>query len=337
MTEFDTMRTMESPMPWGSAITAEYTNPQLHGYRAIMVADDIDPDSHERISTMITRFPRCILPEVNTHRVFSRNSASSRARSVRSTIQSVMDDPYIPLFTINHKGMGGDYLQGGELDHASRLWLSARDKAVSSELSLLLGDMYTGDATTVRDDWSGWIDMYYDKVYHSTDTISGVPDVHKQNANRLIEPFMWHEALITSTYWDNFFTLRIDGHAQPEMHAIAVLMKGIMDASRPRESSFHIPFVSNADMTSWDTIQSAFMESASECARISYKDKSTSSVKSGDELAMRMLHDGHMSPFEHQAVGTESYHGIIPQDGDYRERHGNLSSGWVQYRHIIGA
>ena len=45
---------------------------------AKIVADSINPQG-DRITTYLLTFPRFILAELNTHRVFSKNSASSRA------------------------------------------------------------------------------------------------------------------------------------------------------------------------------------------------------------------------------------------------------------------
>jgi thymidylate synthase ThyX len=45
--------------------------------------------------------------------------------------------------------------------------------------------------------------------------------LHKSLTNRLLEPFMWHTAIITATEWDNFFWQRCDPMAQPEMKAVA--------------------------------------------------------------------------------------------------------------------
>jgi len=41
--------------------------------------------------------PRIILAEFNTHRAFSRNSASSRAIPAKKMIESVATDPFIPV------------------------------------------------------------------------------------------------------------------------------------------------------------------------------------------------------------------------------------------------
>lgn len=338
MSVFDDLAVHEETAAWGRrTVAATHVDGMLHGYSATIVADTRNPRTGDRLTTMVVRFPRCILPEMNTHRVFSRNSASSRARSVRTTISGVMDDPYIPIFTRNGKGMSGSLMgQGADRDQATRIWLAARDAAVSSELSILLGDLYTGTPESVADDWSHWIDVYYDKVYHSDTPVQGAPSVHKQNANRIIEPYMWHEALITSSYWDNFFTLRLDDAAQPEMHATAAVMKAAMNISRPEESPIHSPFVEPDDPGDPEDVQAAFMRSAAECARISYRDRTAIGLSEGNDLGKRMLDSGHMSPFEHQAIDKAEFRRMgLEAESDEGHLCGNLSPEWVQFRHIL--
>jgi hypothetical protein len=63
---------------------------------ATVVADSINQFNH-RITTMLLIMPRYILAEFNTHRMFSRNSASSRAIPFKKMIDMVKNDPFIPL------------------------------------------------------------------------------------------------------------------------------------------------------------------------------------------------------------------------------------------------
>lgn len=344
-------------MPWGEVcVKASYDDNadfRLKGFKVIIVKDSLNSDN-ERLITMITRFPRCILPEVNTHRVFSRNSASSRARNVRTTIGGVMKEPYIPIFSENHKGMSGEIItDDNKVKEATRLWLEARDKAVESELKLLIGDK-----PVKADDYETILDNYYECVYNSNineidDSWSGALNIHKQNANRLIEPFMWHEALITSSYWDNFYNLRISDFAQPEIHALACLMLSAATASEPVRRMAHIPFVNDDCLTvdningkSWNDIRNILMSSASECARISYNDRSHLANKEDNTiLAERLLKDGHMSPLEHQALDINTFKRLLNMMPKEVREHcnnknnllkGNLSDGWVQNRHILG-
>lgn len=50
-----------------------------------------------RLTTMEITYPRCIHAEMLRHRVFSRNTASSRAIPVRKMIESVQTNPFIPI------------------------------------------------------------------------------------------------------------------------------------------------------------------------------------------------------------------------------------------------
>ena len=98
--------------------------------RAVVVADSITLYG-DRITTLELTFPRFLLPEFNTHRDFSRNSASSRARSVKKTLAEVSGDPFIPWhWTTEHVGMsGGEPLTGDDLLNARVAW---RDACYSS-------------------------------------------------------------------------------------------------------------------------------------------------------------------------------------------------------------
>ena len=72
----------------------------------------------DRITTFILTFPRIVLAEFNTHRMLSRNSASSRAIPFEKMVQMVQDDPFIPIkWMKDHKGMQGtEYFSDIEID-----------------------------------------------------------------------------------------------------------------------------------------------------------------------------------------------------------------------------
>lgn len=142
---------------------------------ARIVGDSLSPQGH-RITTMELVMPRYILAEFNTHRMFSRNSASSRAIPFEKMVKSVTENPFIPIaWQKHHKGMQGtEYLEGQEIKRfAPATWLRARDYAVQQATLL-----------------------------HQNVGIT------KQLANRLLEPFMYHKVLVTATEWENFFELR---------------------------------------------------------------------------------------------------------------------------------
>jgi hypothetical protein len=275
-------------------------------YAAEVLADSIGPDG-TRIITVQSTFPRFILAEVNTHRVFSRNSASSRAippNDVTGTdgkikaglITRVMEHPFVPeTFNRRVKGMGvGEELAEEAMQTSRRAWLHARDKAVQAAQILV------------------------------------EQDVDKSRVNRLLEPFMWHTAIITSTEWDNFRALRQpmnsdavpqrDFPAQPEFQIVARMVCDVIDGSTPRElkaGQWHLPKVSDQEMVSIDGVDrgvrivsdadgaDAFFwphVSSGRCARVSFdtQDNYEEPQKSYGR-SVGLTKPGHWSPLEHPA------------------------------------
>lgn len=156
--------------------------------QAKIIADSMN-EFGNRITTMIVTMPRFILAEFNTHRMFSRNSASSRAIPFEKMVKSVQENPFIPIaWQKDHKGMQGtEYFDKETLpiqetngskctttwvEEFNAQWLNARDYAVLR-------------ASRMNQD-----------------------EVTKQMCNRLLEPYMWHTVIVTATEWENFFALR---------------------------------------------------------------------------------------------------------------------------------
>lgn len=241
-------------------------------YSAKILRDSISPEG-VRLTTLEVTFPRIVLAEFNTHRVFSRNSASSRAIPVEKMLKRVEEDPFIPIYWgKNQKGMQAEQ----ELSEWDQLmakieWLEAKDRAVEQVQKLLeLG-------------------------------------VHKQITNRLLEPFMWHTVIVTATEWENWRGLRCNKDAQPEIRRIADMMMELLDSSKPtpvKEGEWHLPLVfdyaelKEAGYSLTDIIKIC----VGRCARVSYLTHDGKRDPKADiELYERLLRSGHMSPFEHAA------------------------------------
>jgi len=264
-------------------------------YEAKVLADSIGP-SGARLTTMQVTFPRIVLAEVNTHRALSRNSASSRAIPVERMLRRVEDDPFIPIhWGKNQKGMQADeFLDATDQIAAEEEWLRARDAAVESVRELLaLG-------------------------------------LHKQIANRLLEPWLWHTAIISATDWSNFFALRCHKDAQPEIQQAALMMRAARNASTPVRKylgEWHLPLVGTErdDVTIWDCpIEVVCKISVGRCARVSYLTHDGKRDPQADiDLCDRLQASGHMSPFEHVAQALSS-----------PTRNGNFS-GWLQLRKML--
>jgi hypothetical protein len=335
-----------------------FTDPLLFGYEVIVVLDslpsafgipvaydDVDIFDPRRLITIIGRLPRPVLAELNTHRDFTRNSASSRARSVKATIAEVMENAYIPLFTVNRKGMSGPFASEAVQAEAAEIYRAARDSAVGHALQLLLGSKMPAHITTPQEAAASWeelVDFYYKHIYTPDgEVVDGVTSIHKQNVNRLLEPFLWHEVLLTSSKWSNFLELRDHDEAQGEIHAFARLVREALEVSTPQVRPLHAPFVEvPAEVpTSFAELRPLLMLSATEAAQISYKDKSSSAKTTATSaLGERLLSMKHLSPFEHVAFAEEAYLSLedegLPQGALLRS---NFSSDWVQLRHILSA
>jgi hypothetical protein len=268
------------------------------GYGCKVICDSISPGD-VRLTTFEVTFPRIVLAEFNTHRVFSRNSASSRAIPVEKRIAMVEADPFIPeQFGKNQKGMqAGEVLDETEAHLARLAWRAACADAIHRARQLC------------------------------------VVGVHKQLANRLLEPFCWQTVVVTATEWSNFFGLRCNPAAQPEIRKIAECMREVMYGSTPDRvevGGWHLPYVTGVEQDTWvracafDAVHLAKISSA-RCARVSYLTQDGRRDLDEDlSLAVRLESSGHMSPFEHAAQVVEGLAGT--------EMTGNFSPPWFQLR-----
>lgn len=287
-------------------------------YRARIVRDSLSPDG-VRLTTMELTFPRIVLAEFNTHRVFSRNSASSRAIPVEKMLERAKNDPFIPIYWgKNQKGMQAEQeLTPEERTQAEIAWLRARNKAVeSAEDMLQMG-------------------------------------VHKQLANRLLETFLWQTVLVTSTEWDNWEGLRCSKEAQPEIKRTADDAMQLLRENEPvplLEGQWHLPLVDDFRQLTIDGFSNAEIVKIciGRCTRVSYLTHDGKRDPRADiELCDRLLSNGHMSPFEHAArpmTREDAYNvfskidgvtGIDMLDIDVTKVFIGNFRGWVQARKLI--
>ena len=214
-------------------------------YASKILADSISPGG-DRLTTFEITFPRMVLPEFNTHRVFSRNSASSRAIPVIKQLRFVLEDPFVPAeFGENQPGMQASRnLTGAKEEAARSQWLNARDDAVDNVISLLTSQDFGPQGAGVEARFEALA-----KALENKESSDDWLNVHKQLTNRLLEPFMWHTVIVTATEWDNFWHLRTHGDAQPEIREIASRMKELMDAAS-RQSALRVSGTYRSLMTS---------------------------------------------------------------------------------------
>ena len=63
---------------------------------ATIVADSLSPQG-DRLTSVLVTFPRIILSEINTHRMLSKNTSSSRAIPFNKMVEAVQNNPFIPI------------------------------------------------------------------------------------------------------------------------------------------------------------------------------------------------------------------------------------------------
>lgn len=270
---------------------------------ARVVLDSISPRG-DRLTTLEVTMHRFVLAEFNTHRIFSRNSASSRAIPVEKQLERVKENPAYPVsWPCEQPGMsGGTELEGGDLEDAKLFYKFVHEK--------------------VWREVDAYLKMHPEKSER----------LHKSVVNRFLEPFMWHTVLVSSTGWENFRGLRCSPQAQPEMRLAAEKMMEALDASTPTELDYgqwHMPFMDDFDeLAEIYHVMHLKMISAARCARVSYLTHGTGVKDVQEDLRLaEQLQQGnpiHASPFEHVARPLD-----LGEMGDSNFR------GWWQYREDI--
>lgn len=306
-------------------------------YKVEIVLDSISPAGC-RLTTWALTYPRFVHAELMTHRMFSRNSASSRAIPSEKMRRMIEEHPALPVFWgQNQSGMQARselpsiedlrrpidigpaiVVEVTPYEYVRSRWLQARDVMLrfSDELA---------DLGKVHPDWAGI-------------------GLHKQLCNRLTEPWMPITVLVSATSFANWFHLRDHKDAQPEIQVIATEMHYQYLESRPQElaaGAWHLPYIREEDrnIVPWhaaanggvldDIGQETLLKKVSvgRCARVSYlthegKRDLEKDVELYDKLAATTQSEdpGHFSPFEHVAMALGR-----------PERVGNFV-GWRQYR-----
>lgn len=292
-------------------------------YRVKVMADSISPCG-VRASTVAVQAPRVLLAELNTHRMLSRNAASNRAVPFSKTVEAVAANPYVPtdLPALSLRGNASGMVAYEVLEENKKragwgVFAEAAKRAVAdvTKLSSL-----------------GW---------------------HKQDANRLLEPFQWTRVVITSTEWANFFALRTDSRAYPPFCFLARCVYVALQRSEPRRLDYgcwHLPFVTEDDtaeaerrfgvhaadddnpggLRNWTYALARW--SAARCARVSYshfgsKDGRPDHDKDEETYAKLVTEvPRHASPLEHPMLCSQDM---------AASRRSNARFPWVQLRKFI--
>lgn len=280
----------------------------------------------EEIVTFELEYPRIVHSEFMTHRVFSRNAASSRAIPIEKMNSLIMDNPAMPSkWGKNQPGM-----QAGS-DHDG------------------LVEVDEGVFVSVEEAWKI-------AMKNAVDMSSAISDAgyHKQIANRLTEPFSHMKTIMTTTDIFNFFNLRIHEEADPTIKELAgVVCDSYYHGGDPlyiEDGEWHLPYIRTTydeslnpiyrvrtlDEAKIMTLEEARMTSVAACAQVSYRN-----LNYDMELVTKIFNKlcgmpPHLSPFEH--VATPIFSGFnqmgvthMFKDGVYGS--GNLR-GWAQFRNM---
>lgn len=271
------------------------------------------------LSTLLLRYPRFIHAELMTHRVLSRNAASSRAIPVKKMIDDILADTAMPIhWGAAQKGMQADrQIDEKDREECEWLWKRQRDCAISIAHEIL------------------------------------ERGVHKQVVNRLLEPFLHITVLVSSTEWQNFLELRDHRDAEPHIQMLAREVRKCLDDESTVQDlapgQWHTPFISDDDHVyqgaEIDT-DAALKLSVAMCASTSYKttDGFDMTLERAGAIYDKLVNSKpvHASPLEHvaQADGRYAIMGD-PSIGHhtgwtYPQEHRNFV-GFRQLRAMVGA
>jgi hypothetical protein len=296
-----------------------------NGISARILADSISPEGH-RMTSMELEYPRFILAELNTHRMLSKNSASSRAIPIATMHRQIVESPATPVYWgKNQPGMSAkEEVSPDVMEFAEELWHKGMYEAI--EIAAKLSSI----------------------------------GLHKQIANRITEPWMMMKTVISGTEWANLLYLRNHPDAQPEFAELAQCIQDVLDLSSPTElqpGEWHLPYV-DLYRSDYDgilhyigpegmplSIENARILSASCCAQVSYR-RNDNSMEKAKMIYDKLINStpAHASPVEHQAtpmnltnweVDPEYWQeGITHVSANCDLWSGNLR-GWIQFRKLI--
>lgn len=252
------------------------------------ILDSVNPFGN-RLTTFELTIPKFILAQLNTHRQLSRNAASSRA---------------IPLAKFRELAT---YTP-------ETWWRNGRGMSPSEQIT----ESEPGDMTLEG------IDFCWNNVRTvALDEHSGMEHygVHKEQANRLLEPFTMVKVLVSATEWDNFLNLRLEDGAQSEIREVAREIGNYLLNQKPYSIPFlqwHRPYFGESENNNF------FYNyvSAGRCARVSYLNHGEANDERKDyDLAQRLKDNRHLSPFEHVAISAPGNHANF--------------KGWIQMRSFL--
>jgi thymidylate synthase ThyX len=246
------------------------------GIEARIIADSVNPFG-SRFTTFLIKLPRTLLAQLNTHRQLTRNCASARAIPSKKYRENITQNPYIPTFTKNQRGMQG-----------------------------ILDGFTSNDLKDLEEYWLDLIEY----IASESEFLENRFKIHKQELNRILEPFAYIDVLLSGTEWGNFFKLRVAHDAQPDFSTMAAYMQELYDTNVPeplRVGEWHLPFSEFFD-PSLD-LEGKIKVCTARCARLSYQThEGEFSLEKDLGLFTDLITDIHLSPLEHIALAVDNGH-----------------------------
>ena len=289
------------------------------GISATIIADSVCSETGTRLTTFELEYPRFIHSELMTHRMLSKNCASSRAIPINKMLQLVNDNPALPV------------------------WWGKNQPGMSAKEEL-------EDKIAAKVFW-------LEGLRHAVQTVEELNEVglHKQIANRVTEPWQRMKTVITGTEWANLLWLRDHEDAQPEFAVLAACIRQEFENSVPEvlePGEWHVPYVRTeqgplgrkyfADEYVEISAEDALKLSSSCCAQVSYRKNDESLAKAKDIYDKLVGSDRkHASPFEHQGTPMKRHvpftswaKGVTHIDREMYFWSGNFKN-WIQHRQLI--
>ena len=296
---------------------------------AKVICDSVS-ETGKRITTFELEYNRYIHAELLTHRMLSKNCSSSRAIPIEKMLGYIENNMAVPVYLGRNKSGMQAVEEIEDKEPALRFWKNS----------------FVGVKSTVN--------------------LLTKLGLHKQIANRLTEPYQMMKVVVTATEWDNFFNLRIDKDAQPELVLLADKMFNAMQGSTPKTlkaGQWHLPYVeiendgySNSheyfiydeDKSNSETngymyktpllLEDAIKISVASCAAVSYRTENMTLDKADKIFDMLINAETlHSSPFEHVAmpmrlpemkyVAMEKFVSGWDEGVTHMRRDGNMCSG----------
>ena len=226
-----------------------------------------DSTFHERrILTLSCDYPRFIHPQVMTYGMIRKSTSSSRAIPVKRQLDLADEHAFIPTrFSKNQPGMGAtENLDDVSYGHAKAL-----------------------------------IESHLNFTRAIVEKLAGL-GVHKQHANRYLEPYLITKCTMTGAVeaFQHLIRQRCHGNAhvevQPEMFELAQKIEAAIEKSEPTETRRHVPYFSGERPSYNDALYAI-----ARAARDSYQRNDVSPEFMGK--LEKLWDEGHLGPFEHVA------------------------------------